>query len=94
MVGLGFGAVFGHDFDIFVTSSSNAGATWATRVLEHKALTDLPSDQDYTPRTATDGDGNWTIVWSGRDGAAGFDIRYADLTTPRPAAASEWALYE
>ncbi|HUN80001.1 MAG TPA: exo-alpha-sialidase [Phycisphaerae bacterium] len=68
------------DFDVWVTYSSDNGATWT---LPTALNVDAASDtgDDYFAQIATDGRGNWLAVWNSSDslsGAIGSD--YDDLT--------------
>lgn len=52
----------GNDHDIFVARSTNNGATWTAPIaLNTNAGTDSGADAD--PQVATDGLGNWVVVW-------------------------------
>ena len=54
----------GNDFDILVSRSSDDGATWTAAVaLNDFASTDGASDDDRSPRVASDGSGNWVCIW-------------------------------
>jgi hypothetical protein len=72
------GGTVGADFDILVSLSSDAGATWtAPAALGTNAATD--SGVDYSPQVTTDGAGNWVAVWYSNDTLGGpigadFDI--------------------
>lgn len=65
----------GGDLDIFYSRSTNNGATWSARTLLNGYGTGDTQD-DEIPHMATDGAGNWIIVWdSGANvGGAGFDL--------------------
>ncbi len=65
----------GADVDIFVSRSTDNGATWTPRAtLNTDAATD--SRTDHSPQVATDGAGNCVAVWVGWDdpGASGWHI--------------------
>lgn len=70
------------DYDIFVRRSTDAGATWSTGVRISDFSTFDGDDSD--PEFATDGSGNWVIVWgsSSREDLYGSDrdIMYATST--------------
>jgi PKD repeat protein len=76
------GGTTGIDSDILVSRSTDSGAMWtAPVVLNTNAATD--SGWDYVPRVATDGAGNWVVVWHSSDtldGAIGTD---ADILVSR-----------
>ena len=75
------GATIGADYDIFVSRSSDAGATWAApAALNTNAATD--SGSDTYPQVMTDGAGNWVAVWQSNDSlgstiGSDFDILVA-----------------
>ncbi len=59
----------GDDDDIMVCRSTNVGASWTTPVpLNVTAGSDDPEEDDFAPRLATDGNGNWVCAWH-REGA-------------------------
>ena len=68
----------GTDFDIFMTRSTDSGATWgAVQTINSDANTD--SGQEWAPRVIPDGYGNWVAVWwsddnPGDPGGNDFDI--------------------
>ena len=60
------GGTVGADSDIFLSRSTNAGASWSSPVaLNTNAASDTGGD--YEPRLTTDGAGNWVVVWSSCD---------------------------
>ncbi|NOT00765.1 MAG: hypothetical protein HOP29_09070 [Phycisphaerales bacterium] len=60
------GGTIGADGDILVAVSSNNGLIWTDpEPLSSDAATDAGCDED--PRMATDGAGNWVVVWAGGD---------------------------
>lgn len=60
------GNTLGADFDIFVSRSGSKGFTWtAPTALNVNAASD--SGNDYWPTAATDGAGNWVVVWQSQD---------------------------
>lgn len=64
------GNTIGTDADILASYSDDNGATWSPPVvINSNADTDTSSEHDYHPQIATDGSGNWTVVWykSGSD---------------------------
>ena len=64
------GGTIGTDYDILVSRSSDAGATWtAPAALNTNAATD--SGTDAFPQVTTDGAGNWVAVWSSNDSLGG-----------------------
>lgn len=62
------GGMIGNDWDILVTRSADSGASWSAPVpLNSNAFEDEPGlygDSDVDPRVATDGAGNWVVVWT------------------------------
>jgi hypothetical protein len=75
------GAGLGSDDDIVVARSTDEAATWsAVQALATNASQD--DGDDFSPRVATDGAGNWAAVWSSNDALDGtigedFDILWA-----------------
>lgn len=75
---------FGADWDIFLTRSSDNGATWkAPLPLNSNAAADAGGDIE--PGIATDGAGNWVAVWTSSDTLGGTlgtddDILFARST--------------
>ena len=69
------GGTAGTDIDIFVSRSTDAGATWsAPALLNTNGTTDTGIDAN--PLIATDGTGNWVAVWESTEnlnGTAGLD---------------------
>jgi hypothetical protein len=64
------GGVYGTDSDIFVARSLNSGITWSTpKALNFPFGSD--SAHDWNPQVATDGSGNWIVVWEVLGGAGG-----------------------
>ena len=60
------GGTIGWDDDIFVSRSSDDGATWTTpAALNTNAATD--SGDDQFPQVTTDGAGSWVAVWFSSD---------------------------
>jgi predicted neuraminidase len=71
------GNTIGTDRDILVSRSSNNGATWSPAApLNTNAASDTGADQN--PQMATDGAGNWVVLWSSSQDLGGigtdFDI--------------------
>jgi hypothetical protein len=61
-----FGARYGLDRDIFYSRSTDDGQTWSDpEPLNTNASQDW--GEDVEPRLATDGSGNWVVVWSSTD---------------------------
>jgi hypothetical protein len=53
---------FASDAEIFYSTSSNDGISWSpSQILNADSVTDPYAD--YFPRIATDGSGNWIVVW-------------------------------
>lgn len=70
------GNSIGDDDDILVTHSYDNGATWSAEVpLNSNAATDSAEADDFTPRLAADGQGNWVVAWhsEGMTNALGAD---------------------
>jgi hypothetical protein len=66
------GGLFGVDAEVYLSRSTDNGATWSTGVLfASNAGTDL--EYDNRPRLATDGAGNWMAVWHTSDPVHGDD---------------------
>lgn len=64
------GGTIGSDFDVLFARSTDDGATWsAPAALNSNAATDAGSDQE--PEVATDGAGNWVVVWYSPDTLGG-----------------------
>ena len=64
------GGVLGTDWDLFVSRSTDNGATWtASAVLNSNAATD--TSFDITLSMETDGAGNWLAVWGSSDDLGG-----------------------
>ncbi|NIP86081.1 MAG: hypothetical protein GTO03_11145, partial [Planctomycetales bacterium] len=78
------GGTIGTDWDILVARSTDNGATWtAPAALNTNA--DSDSGDDSEPQVATDGAGNWVVVWQSNDDLAGtsgpdYDILRAHST--------------
>jgi hypothetical protein len=52
------------DNDIFVARSSNNGMTWSPAAALNSFAAEDPTQVDWFPSVATDGQGNWLTVWS------------------------------
>jgi hypothetical protein len=64
------GETIGTDYDILVARSTDGGATWtAPAALNSNAGSDSASDGG--PQLATDGAGNWVVVWISDDSLGG-----------------------
>ncbi len=78
------GNTIGNDADILVARSSDNGQSWSPPApLNTSAATD--SDSDFNPAIATDGLGNWIVVWESTNNlggtiGAGFNILVARST--------------
>ncbi len=79
-----FDGELGYDNDILFARSTDNGTTWsAPRPLNTTADSDSPSTDDEQPDLATDGAGNWVVVWhAGQWGGppTDFDILFARST--------------
>lgn len=65
-VDLGGGMTAGTDADIFYSRSTDNGATWSALMpLNTNAASD--SRNDEVPDIATDGQGNWLVVWASEE---------------------------
>ncbi len=75
-----FGGI-GTDADILTARSTDNGATWtAPAVLNTNAAVD--GSHDWNPRAATDGAGNWVVVWQSPEDIGGIGTD-ADILTAR-----------
>lgn len=92
------GGTIGGDPDIMVARSTDNGATWTDPMpLNNNAATD--SGGDFDSRLATDGAGNWVVVWTSSDDLGGTIGGDPDILVARfvlePEAiptVSEWGL--
>jgi cysteine-rich repeat protein len=76
------GNTIGIDFDIFVTRSTDGGATWSpVRALNGNAIGDQALDD--RPQLATDGAGTWVVVWVSDDTLADTIGPDLDVLTAR-----------
>ena len=76
------GGAIGTDYDIFISRSTNNGATWtAPEVMNTNAASD--SGQDYAPRVTTDGAGNWVAVWCSGENLGGTIGTDSDIFVSR-----------
>ena len=69
------GGAVGSDNDIFVSRSSNNGATWIAPSVVN-VYADVDYGADWNPVAAYGGDGSWIVVWYGGnqpDGSPSFD---------------------
>ena len=58
------GGTKGSDDDILFSRSTDNGANWTNAALLNSGgLSDLGQDLDHQPSIATDGAGNWVVVW-------------------------------
>ena len=72
------GGSAGTDWDIFMTRSTDSGATWSdVQTLNLDANTD--SGEDWEPRAVTDGNGNWVAVWWSEENPADPDGTDSDV---------------
>lgn len=70
------GLSIGDDDDIVIVHSYDQGASWSTEVpLNSNAASDDAEADDFTPRLAADGRGNWVVAWhsEGMTNALGAD---------------------
>ena len=66
------------DSDIFVSRSTDNGATWSiVQVLNSNAASD--SGDDYNPKVLTDGNGNCVVVWQSGDTLGGTTGTDSDI---------------
>ena len=66
------GSLFGVDAEVYLSRSTDNGATWTTGVtFASNAGTD--AEYDNRPQLATDGAGNWMAVWHTSDPVNGDD---------------------
>ena len=76
------GGTIGTDDDILVARSTDGGVTWSPpSPLNTNAATD--TGDDYNPRLATDGSGNWVAVWTSTDSLGGTIGTDEDILTAR-----------
>jgi hypothetical protein len=76
------GGTIGTDYDILVSRSADAGATWTTQArLNANAGSD--SGYDYWPQVTTDGAGNWVAVWESNDSLNGTIGTDSDILVSR-----------
>jgi hypothetical protein len=70
------------DYEVFFARSSDNGATWtAPAVLNANGATDIGGD--HVPRAATDGAGNWVVVWHSTDPLVGSSGADRDILVSR-----------
>jgi cysteine-rich repeat protein len=82
MSGDSLGGTIGTDYDILVSRSSDAGATWTAPVpLNSNAATD--SGNDWHPEVTTDGAGHWVAIWDGGESLGGTIGTDADIFVSR-----------
>jgi len=73
------GGSIGTDRDVFVSKSTDNGATWSPpKVVNSDATTDV--GEDFWVRIVTDKLGNWVIVWVSNNDLNDFDIRFSHST--------------
>jgi cysteine-rich repeat protein len=71
-------ATYGHDGDVFVSRSSDHGATWsAPAAIAPYATTD--GSRENEPTIATDGEGRWMTMWTSYRPLGGADGMDADI---------------
>jgi hypothetical protein len=76
------GGTIGTDDDILVARSTDGGVTWSPpSPLNTNAGAD--TGNDYNPRLATDGSGNWVAVWTSKDSLGGTIGTDEDILTAR-----------
>jgi hypothetical protein len=74
------GGTIGADDDILIARSTDGGVTWSLpSPLNTNAGTD--TGNDYNPRLATDGSGNWVAVWTSKDSLGGTIGTDEDILT-------------
>jgi len=74
--------LIGTDRDILTARSTNNGTSWTTPLALNSNAT-VDSGQDFCPRTATDGLGNWVAVWESTDDLGGSIGTDSDLFAAR-----------
>ena len=88
----GLGGTTGTDWDILFSRSSDNGVTWT---LPAPVNTNATADagNDYSPDLATDGRGNWVVVWSSNDRLGGVLAGNFHILSSRATANSfQWTL--
>jgi Neuraminidase (sialidase) len=65
-----FGGEIGRDLDILFARSTDNGETWSAPALAN-INAPLDTGHDYKPELATDGQGNWIVVWYSEDALGG-----------------------
>lgn len=83
--GNSLGGTVGGDSDILFTRSTNSGATWsAAALLNSGGASDGTFDLDVRPSIATNGSGDWLVVWQrqtiGGMGPTGYQALYSYST--------------
>ncbi len=73
------GGISGPEPDILVARSSNNGATW-TNPLPLNSNSASDTNHDFFPHAATDGNGNWIVVWESLTIPGDWDIFVARST--------------
>lgn len=71
--------------DIFVSYSTNDGVSWSNEAYLNTSMETDTGVQDFTPSIATDGEGNWIVVWqsgasAGMGDGSDSDIFFAKST--------------
>ncbi len=76
------GAPVAEDYDIFVSRSTDNGATWATMTrLDPNDVVDV--GEDARPALSTDGLGNWVAAWHSNDNLGGLSGNDTDIFVSR-----------
>ncbi len=77
------------DRDIFVSRSTDNGATWSTMELLHPNLA-TDTGYDSLPCILADADGNWVVAWQSDDSLGGTIDEDYDLFVSRSADGINW----
>ena len=80
------GGTIGTDFDILVSRSTDAGASWTDPAPLNTNASSSDSGGDASPQVTTDGAGNWGAVWRSQDSLGGTvgddpDILFATFSS-------------
>lgn len=66
----GLHTVSGGDYDVFASATSDGGATWGPVAVFYEGA-DSDVGNDINARAATDGFGNWAVVWQSTNSLSG-----------------------
>ena len=77
------GGTAGTDWDIFVSRSTDNGATWTAPVTLNTNPSGGYGDNDESPQVTTDGVGNWVAVWDSLENFGGTISSSPDIFVSR-----------